>query len=225
MLKIIEKSFGRTIGVAVVDMANGQIPLGFETHNPSVIHCRMSGYGKFAVKVKSTDPFDIIVRQDNKLLVEKRMEAGVHTISRTNDGAPLTFSAPGTKPAHVADDAGKPVDGEAPAAPQRLFPDADPPEDAVLTESHNFVIVQVRFAHVKPDHGPELPPDGFSVLAYQLNTPKQQAQAMAGNFARVVRPEPPAEGTPDILDPENPDAKVPVLKRTCCMAHDREHLH
>lgn len=224
MLKVIEKAFGRIIGVAVVDLAKNQVPLGFETTNPSITHCRMSGYGKYAIRVKSTDPFDIVIRQDNKIVVERRIEAGDHTIARTNSGAPLTFAAPGSKPAFVADDAGQPIEGDA-LESKRLFPESDPPSEAVITESHGLIVVQVRFAHVKPDYGPELPPDGFSVIQYQLNTPKGQAQAMANQFARVLRPEPLPDGTPEILDPENPDAKVPVLKRTCCIAHDREHIH
>lgn len=114
MLKILEKPFGRTIGVAVVDASKNQVVLGFETSLPPTTYCRLP-YGKFAIRVKSTDTFDLVVRLDNKVLVEQRLTPGLHTVNRANDGKPLMHMAPGSKPEFVADNAGSPV--EVPPAP------------------------------------------------------------------------------------------------------------
>ncbi|MBY0359909.1 MAG: hypothetical protein K2W82_18035 [Candidatus Obscuribacterales bacterium] len=251
MLKVLEKPFGRTIKIALLETAKDQPTLGFETHTPLTTYCRLP-YGKFSFRLEANEPVDLLIRLDNKLLLERRLEAGTHTLSRGNDNKPFCFLAPGEKPAFVADDAGSPLPvatvvesesntGEAgmladgiifeqapaaePAAPARLFADADPPADAILAETYGLVVVQVRFAHVKPDFGPILPPDSFTVICYQLNEPGNHALALAKNFRKVIKPASPPPGTPDILDPANPTQVVPLPKRICCLACDRGEHH
>jgi hypothetical protein len=225
MIQTIEKTFGRKILVDVLDMAKNMSPIGFETFNPSITYVRMP-YGKFGVKIKATDPIDVVVRQDNVIILQRQLEGGViHTLSRGDNGKPFYFAAKGTKPMFVADDAGRPVgpDGET-ARQEVLFPDADP-EDARYAESHGLIIVQVRFSHVKPDHGPLLPPDDFANVMFQFNEPTEHARAVTKTFARMVAPAEVPEGESDILTPGAPKA-APVPKRICCMAHDRgDHHH
>ena len=226
MIQTIEKTFGRKILVDVLDMAKNMSPIGFETFSPSITYVRMP-YGKFGVKIRATDPIDVVVRQDNVVIIQRQLEGGVvHTISRGDDGKPFYFAAEGTKPAHVADDAGQPVGVEIAARQEVLFPEAEgDPEDSRYAPSHGLVIVQVRFSHVKPDFGPLLPPDDFANVMFQFNDPSTHARAVAQNFAHMVAPAEVPEGDSDILTPGAPKAE-PIKQRICCMAHDRgDHHH
>lgn len=252
MLKILEKAFGRTIGVAVVDPAKDLVTLGFETATTKF--CRLQ-YGKFSLRIKSTDPFDLVVRLDNRLLLEKKFEAGTHTVSRDNEGKPFMHLAPGESAPFVASDAGHPLaeaaakaaaEHEQPAGEpvmlldgivfendrpvkqmvQRLFPESDPPAGVALAPTHGLLVVQVRFSHIKPDYGPVLTPDEFANVVYQLNEPKNHAKALACNFRHVLRPTPAPDGTPEIIDPAADNTVLQQTpKRTCCIACDRDHNH
>jgi hypothetical protein len=228
MLKIIEKTFGRQILVDVVDMATRLTPIGFETDRPNINYVRMP-YGKYGVQVKGTEALDVVVRQDNVVVAQRRLEAGVvHLIHRGDDGGPLFFSAPGEKPKFVASDAGRPInisDGEAAAERgESLFPE----EELALpyAESHGLIIVQVRFAHLKPDYGPELPPDDFTSILFQFNEPKAHLKAMSQNFGKVRRPDLLPPGANELGDQSN--LIVPVQTqptRVCAIACDRDHAH
>jgi len=224
MLQIIEKTFGRKILVDVVDMAKNQTPIGFETHSPAISFVRMP-YGKFGVRIKATDPVDVVVRMDNTVLLRRQLEGNViHTISRGEDGKPFYFAAPGTKPAHVADNAGQPVGVEA-TKQELLFPEAEAaPEDNRYADSQGLVIVQVRFSHVQPDFGPLLPPDDFANVLYQFNEPTAHNRAVAQNFARMVAPDALPDGESDIVSPDGVRAN-PLPQRHCCIAPDRHHHH
>jgi hypothetical protein len=207
MLNIIEKTFGRKILVDVLDTNTGRSPLGFETHSPSVSFTRLP-YGKFGIRVKGTDPVDVIVRLDNKVLAQrKQLEGGVeHTISRCDDGKPFFFTEPGTKPAHVSEDAGQPIDGSV-VKQEMLFPELEAQPER-YAESQGLLIVQVRFSHVKPDYAPQYAPDDFSNVLFQLNPPQLHARAFAKSAARIVQEAAPHEGG----------------ARQCCVAHER-HEH
>jgi hypothetical protein len=227
MLKIIEKTFGRQILVDVVDMATRLTPIGFEIDRPNINFVRMQ-YGKYGVQVKGTEALDVVVRQDNIVVAQRRLEAGVvHIIHRGDDGKPLFFAAPGQKPKFVADDAGQPIsvsDGEAAAAKgESLFPELE--YELPYAESFGLIVVQVRFAHVKPDYGPELPPDDFTSILYQFNEPKAHLKAMSQNFGKVKRPDTLPAGANEIGDQNlvTPRELPPV--RICSMACDREHAH
>jgi hypothetical protein len=225
MIQTIEKTFGRKILVDVLDMAKNMSPIGFETFNPSITYVRMP-YGKFGVKIRATDPIDVVVRQDNVVIFRRQLEGGViHTISRGEDGKPFYFAAEGTKPAHVADDAGQHIGVETAAKQEVLFPEVENPEDSRYAPSHGLVIIQVRFSHVKPDFGPLLPPDDFANVMFQFNDPSTHARAVTQNFAHMVAPDEVPEGEGDILTPGATKA-APMPKRICCMAHDRgDHHH
>jgi hypothetical protein len=225
MIQTIEKTFGRKILVDVLDMAKNMSPIGFETFNPSITYVRMP-HGKYGVKIRATDPIDVVIRQDNVVILQRQLEGGVvHTISRDDNGKPFYFAAKGTKPAHIADDAGQPVGAETAARQEVLFPDAEDSEDSRYAESHGLIIVQVRVSHVKPDFGPLLPPDDFANVMFQFNDPSDHSRAVTENFARMVAPAEVPEGEGDILTPGAPKA-APLPKRICCMAHDRgDHHH
>lgn len=223
MLKIIEKSFGRQILVDVVDMATGLTPIGFETDNPNINYVRMP-LGKYGVRIKGTESVDVVVRQDNVIVAQRRLEAGVvHTIHRDENNKPLFFSAPGTKPAHVADDAGQPIDveGEAPASQASLFPELA--QDLPYAESYGLIIVQVRFSHLKPDYGPELPPDDFTNVLFQFNEHKAHMKAMSQLFSKVRAPEMLPAGANELGDPNATPMQSPPT-RICAIACDR-HQH
>jgi hypothetical protein len=224
MIQIIEKTFGRRILVDMVDMSKNECPLGFETDN--TVFVRMP-YGKFGVRIKATDPVDVVIRLDNVILVQReRLEAGeIHTISRGDDGKPFVFVEPGTTPKHIADDAGQPIGAERPLEQESLFPEAEArAEDDRYADSYGLVVVEVRFSHVKPDYGPMLPPDGFSNVLFQMNEPTAHLRAVTAQFTRMVRPEPLAEGTPEFNLPDAEPVQKPI-QRTCCIAYDREHSH
>jgi len=208
MLNIIEKTFGRKILVDVLDTNTGRSPLGFETHSPTISFTRLP-YGKFGIRVKGTDPIDVVVRLDNKVLAQKKqLEGGVeHTISRCDDGKPFYFTEPGTKPAHVSEDAGQPIDGSV-VKQEMLFPELDAPPER-YAQSQGLLIVQVRFSHVKPDFGPEYAPDDFSNVLFQLNPPQLHARAFAKSASRIIQEVAPQEGG---------------THRQCCVACDR-HDH
>ena len=225
MIQTIEKTFGRKILVDVLDMAKNQSPIGFETFDPNITFVRMP-HGKYGVKIKATDPIDVVVRQDNVVIFERQLEGGaIHTISRGADGKPFYFAPKGEKPLFVADDAGQPA-GEESVKQEVLFPDAEEnPEDTRYAESHGLIIVQVRFSFIKPDHGPLLPPDDFANVMFQFNTPADHPRAVAENFGRMRTPAEVPEGESDILTPGAP-RQAPVPQRICCMAHDRgDHHH
>jgi hypothetical protein len=218
MLNIIEKTFGRKILVDVVNVETGRSPLGFETHSPSISFARMP-YGKFGVRVKGTEPIDVVVRLDNKVLAQRSLEGGVeHTISRCDDGKPFYFAEPGTKPKFVSEDAGQRTDASAAEHQGMLFPECET-EDARYAASEGLVIVQVRFSHVKPDYGPEYAPDDFSNVLFQLNPPAKHAKALAQNAAKVVQ----SEGLPEGMT-EFGGTAMPTSHRQCCVACDR-HGH
>ena len=224
MIQKIEKTFGRTILVDVVDMAKNMSPIGFETMNPSMSFVRMP-HGKYGVRIKATEPVDCVIRQDNKVIFERQLEAGVvHTLTRQSDGKPFYFAAPGEKPAFVSDKAGLPVGANEEEAKQLLlYPEADLGDDR-YAESHGLIIVQVRFAHVQPDYGPLLPPDDFANVLFQFNTPADHNRAVVANFARMEAPDALPEGESDIVSPDGQRAN-PIPQRTCCIAHDRNHRH
>jgi hypothetical protein len=208
MLNIIEKTFGRKILVDVLDTNTGRSPLGFDTHSPSISYTRLP-YGKFGIRVKGSDPIDVVVRLDNKVLAQRSLEGGVeHTISRSDDGKPFYFAEPGTKPQHVAEDAGQPIDGSV-VKQEMLFPELEV-QDTRYAESQGLLIVQVRFSHVKPDFGPEYAPDDFANVLFQLNPPQLHAREFAKNASRIIKAESPA--------PEGEQR----AHRQCCVACDRD---
>lgn len=225
MLKIIEKTFGRQILVDVVDMATGLTPIGFETDRPNINYVRMP-FGKYGVRIKGTESVDLVVRQDNVVIAQRRLEGGVvHTVHRGDDGKPMFFSAPGVKPQHVADDAGRPLTGagEVAATEGSLFPEAE--LKLPYAESFGLITVQVRFSHLKPDFGPELPPDDFTSVLFQFNDHKAHLKAMSQNFAKAVRPETLPPGANEVGDQHLVVPREVPPVRICSMACDRDHHH
>ena len=102
MLKEIEKTFGRKIIVDLVDMKTQMTPcIGFEGDRPAIQYVQMP-FDKFGVKIMGTEPIDVVVRIDNKVVAQRaRLEAkAIHVISRGDDGKPFVFTRPGEKPKH-----------------------------------------------------------------------------------------------------------------------------
>jgi hypothetical protein len=227
MLKEIEKTFGRRILVDLVDMKTQMSPcIGFEGDRPAIQYVQMP-FDKFGVKIMGTEPIDVVVRIDNKVVAQRaRLEANaIHVISRGDDGKPFVFTRPGEKPKHVADDAGELIGstekrGDAQSEQLSLFPEAGAMQDDY--DSHGLVVVQVRFAHVKPDFGPELPPDDFTNLLFQMCDMQTLTRHMLANLPRLARPEDPPAGFEGVLDAEGkPVGGYRPLPRVCSCASDR----
>lgn len=218
MIKI-DKGFGREI---VVDVINdrGNVPLGFTVHDPVHIEYRKVGYGKFGVKILTSAPTEVLLKLDGKVAVDRRIEPGLTSITTADDGGPLMFTPDGfalprvaerrTAPVEPAPTDGEPVAAapEQPAAPEREY-----------APSQGLVIVELRMARVTPPNSPELPPDDYTPVLFQLNAPAEHLQALAESLSKVVAPEPGPEVS-DLKDGENSaQRRYPVRICSVCSNH------
>lgn len=218
----IEKSFEREIVVDIVDMAKNQVPIGFETDCPHM-HYRRIPYGKFGVRIKTPEPTDVVIRLDNVVLEHRRVDPGDHTIARSSDGKSFVFAAPGSKPAPAPAEAAA---VEAPAVAQPESGSSATPEHLGplnLAPSHGLVVVSMRFADVKPEHGPELPPDEVSHVVIQMNEPRAHLRTLAANVSTMVAPPAIPDGG-DFVSTDGSKAGSPLPRRMCSCAPGR-HEH
>jgi len=217
----IEKSFEREVVVDLVEMRPGQTDgvttIGFDTDTPH-IHYRRMPYGSFGVRIKTPEVTDVVIRLDNVVIVHRRLDPGIHTISRTPQGKLLVFSAPGTRiapaPAEQSQDQTAIAQAETEPTPDFLAP-------LPLAPSHGLVIVSARFADVKPVNGPELPPDDFSHVVFQMNEHREHLRALSANMRNMVAPARIPDGG-EFVTTDGPKPTTPLPRRTCCCAPDRE---
>src|SRR5262249_50724080 len=175
--------------------------------------------GKFGVRINTPEPTEVVIRLDNVVIEHRRIDPGDHTISRTADGKSFLFAAPGTRitPAPAAeskveDPTARPVTEPSPTA-DFLAPLPQAP-------SHGLVVVSVRFLAIKPEYGPELPPDEFSHVCLQMNEHREHLRAMAANLRTVVAPAR-IPDTGDFIVADGSKPATPLPRRTCCCAPDR----
>ncbi len=183
MIVRIDKGYSRNITVGLEQLDNRMSPIGFTSEDPK-IHYALVRPGKFGVTVEGSQPFDIVIYQDNVRQVQRQsLEEGVkHTIHRTDGGLPLVFAA---------EKADLPI---APGAGTPLFdqPEATTGETSLMPEQPyiegtGLVLVFVRISHRHPDQGPDLPPDEFTRVIFQLNEYEGHAAALANNLDRLVQ--------------------------------------
>lgn len=203
----LDKGFGREIVVDVVN-AKGNVPLGFEVdtrgsapkemepdHPTNLQHRRMP-VGNFGIKIFSTSPTVVRVHLDGTLVLEKQIDKGLNTLTSANDGSQLYFTGEGFRlckpverkvepaklPAELVSE-DSPASTETPATPE-----VTPAPAPVYAPSKGLVIVELAIAPVTAYNSPELPPDDFTMVLFQLNEPRAHFAAMAEALHRVVQP-------------------------------------
>lgn len=172
MLVELEKSLGRSIALAVVELPAKVSPVGFRVRDPDAVYLRVVAR-EFALQIHCSHDLDLVVRQRGQLLLEQRVTAGLSLISKGASHRTFqTFCETNENES---------------AAPERLFPESD--ELLVgIPELDQYLMVQIRCADAEPRCENSLPRDYFATLLFVLNDPANHAAALAKNMHRIVLP-------------------------------------
>ncbi len=231
----LDKGFGREIVVDVVN-AKGNVPLGFEVdtrgnapkdfeqdHPTNLQHRRMP-VGNFGIKIFATSPTVVRVHLDGVLAIEKQIDKGLTTLTSANDGGQLVFTGEGFrtyKPVERRQDKPKTVNDNPELVAVTEPVTATPAPERVYAPSKGLVIVELAIAPGTPFNSPELPPDDFAPVLFQLNAPGVHYGAMATQLSRVVRPDD-SDTVSDLAGTESqPAHKRAHRSRICTCCQDR----
>lgn len=161
------------IFVDLIRASDGLKPLDVETGD--TVFVRMP-HGNFKVRIVTPQPADVSVHLDGTHLGEQKVAKGMTLIEQDQSGRPFRFAAPGTKPAASTTDGG--------ASQTTLFKDEAPDASLPLAPSHGLVMVSVKFSEQSGRKA-----DKAENVFFQMNTPKDHANAVACNLHRIIPPE------------------------------------
>lgn len=185
MLKI-DKGFGRTILVDLEQPGKNLVAMGFEVEGPDIAY-RIMPHGRWAVRIMTPEPTEVVIQLDGKTLLDTEIEAGVHTLHQGKDGTAFIYTRPGAEAQHV-------VVSDTPKSEPEAKDEKNERPKRFLAPSHGLVIVSLRIKPTKPQNAPELPPDEFVDLLFQMNPWAEHNKAVAANLSKMVAPEIPADG-------------------------------